>query len=238
MRYFFLLFFMTFLMNGCSQDEAKHATLMTGSYPATRYKAHANTPKSNPTDEQIRLIKAQTDAKARLAEIEARKAERLKKLETQRAETVARLEAEQNQKVKALELEQTRSTNAANTQIAASKSQADIAIEKERQTHALVRQKEQIGFYKQLLIAGIVLLLLLMLLLYFLYRHRQNLKLKLHEETLRHQSYLEASRHHHAKITKVLEIIADDGTDKALKKELTMLLKESGENPTILLENK
>ncbi len=239
--YFVILLVSLMGLSGCSSGTDTAGEVMRikhRSLPATRYPAHPTAPVPNRTDEQIRLIKARTDAKARLAQIEAHKAERLKKLEIQRAETVARLKAEKARKIKALELEQIRNTNTANTQIAAAKAQTDLAIEKERQTHALARQKEQIGFYRQILIAGIILVLLLMLLLYLLYRHRQNLKLKLHEETLRHQSYLEASRQHHAKITKVLEIIADEGTDKAVKKELTKLLKESEENPTILLEHK
>jgi hypothetical protein len=233
-----LVFITMVFIVSCSTDDARQATLMPGAKPATRYHLNTGTSKPNPTDEQIRLIKAQTDAKARLAEIEARKAERLKKLETQRAMTVAQLEAEKTQKVKALELEQTKNTNTAQTQIATTKAQTDVAIEKERQSTAVVRQKEQLGFYRQLTIAAVIIILLLMLLAYFLYRHRQNLKLKIHEDGLRHQAYLEASRQHHEKVTKMLEIIADESTDKGLKKELTRLLKDTEEKPSVLLEHK
>jgi hypothetical protein len=222
-----LVFITMVFIVSCSTDDARQATLMPGAKPATRYHLNTGTQKPNPTDAQIRLIKAQTAAKARLAEIEARKAERLKKLETQRAMTVAQLEAEKTQKVKALELEQTKNTNTAQTQIATTKAQTDVAIE-----------KEQLGFYRQLTIAAVIVILLLMLLAYFLYRHRQSLKLKIHEDGLRHQAYLEASRQHHEKVTKMLEIIADESTDKGLKKELTRLLKDTEEKPSVLLEHK
>ena len=222
------------LLSGCnSTDTPKKATLMPGAKPATRYRIHAATPAANPTDEQIRLLKAQTEAKARLAEIEARKAERLKQLEARRAETVARLEAEKEQKIKALELQQTQSNNSANTQIAKARAQTDLAIEKERQARESARQKEQIAFNRQLLIAAITVILLLMLLFYLLYRHRHNVKLKLHEEELRHKAYLEASRQHHEKVTKVLDILADEGTDKHVKKELTKLLSNNDLPPQL-----
>ena len=220
-----------FGLAGCGQnDPTAKATLMPGARPATRYRTHTAT---NPTDEQIRLLKAQTEAKARLAEIEARKAERLRQLETRRAETVARLEAEKQQKLKALELRQIENTNAANTQIAKARAQTDLAIEKERQARESARQKEQIAFERQLLIATVTVALLLMLLLYLLYRHRHNVKLKLQEEELRHKAYLEASRQHHEKVTKVLDILADEKTDKHVKKELTKLLGNSDLPPQL-----
>ena len=235
----FLILFSTgiaLFLTACGTDNTQHATLLPGTKPALRYNAHSATPKSNPTDEQIRLLKAQTDAKARLAEIEARKAERLKKLETERAITAAKIQAETTQTVKNLELKQAQSTNAANTQIAAAKAQADIATEKERQKTAIARQHEEIAFYRQLLIAGAILLFLFMLLIYLLYRHRQSLKLKLHEDQLRQQAWLESSRQHHEKVTKLLEIIADEGIDKSVKKELTKLLKDQEQGAVKLIE--
>jgi len=231
MKYLAPVFFLIFGLSGCGNDEAQHATRMPGTKPAIRYSAHRPQPPANPTDEQIRLLKAQTEAKARLAEIEARKAERLKKLEAQRAMTVARIESEKAGKLKQLEVEQSRSTNTARAQIAQARAAAEIVREQERQKTALARQKESIAFYQQMLIAGVIVLLLLMLLVYLLYRHRQSLKAKLHDDQLRHQAHLEVSRQHHEKVTKLLEIIADEGTDKNLRKELTRLLKEQGEGP-------
>ena len=238
MKYLLSFFISALIISGCQNDPQQHAALMPGTKPAVRYNPHGDTQTLNPTDEQIRLLKAQTDAKARLAEIEARKAERLKKLEAQRAMTVARIESEKAGKLKRLEVEQTKNTNAAQAQMAQAKASADIVREKERQKTALVRQKETIAFYRQLLIAGVIILFLLMLLIYLLYRHRQSLKAKLHDDQLRHQAYLEANRHHHEKVTKLLEIIADEGTDKNLRKELTKLLKEQGGEMPKLIEGR
>jgi len=220
-------------LTGCGQDNhPAAATLMPGAKPATRYRVQ-KAATANPTDEQIRLLKAQTEAKARLAEIEARKAERLRQLETQKAEAVARLEAEKQQKLKALELQKVQSTNTANTRIAKARAQTDLAIEKERQARETARLKEQIAFDRQLLIGGIAVVLLLMLLLYLLYRHRKAHQRDLHEKELHHRAWLEASRQHHEKVTKVLEILADEGTDKHVKKELTKLLSSNDLPPQL-----
>jgi hypothetical protein len=220
---------------GCNTNDAHKATLMPGAKPATRYRVHTQAP--NPADEQIRLLKAQTDAKARLAEIEARKAERLKQLEAQQAATLARLEAEKTQKVKALEAQTQQQTAQAQAEVAQTQARTQLAIEKERQNAAILHQKEKVALYRQIAIAASILLILLMGLIYLLYRHRQTLKLKLHEEELRHRSYLEASRQHHEQVTKILEIVADEGADKGLRKELTKLLNARNNYDTVLLEN-
>jgi len=235
MKHLLALSVLLFLV-GCNTDDAHKATLMPGAKPATRYRVHhAKTP--NPADEQIRLLKAQTDAKARLAEIEARKAERLKQLEAQQAATLARLEAEKTQKVKALEAQTQQQTAQAQAEVAQTQARTQLAIEKERQNAAILHQKEQVALYRQIAIVASILLILLMGLIYLLYRHRQTLKLKLHEEELRHRAYLEASRQHHEQVTKILEIVADEGADKGLRKELTKLLNTRNNYDTVLLEN-
>ncbi len=238
MRNYLILFLAGFslFLTACGTDNTQQATLLSGTKPALRYNAHQLPPQANPTDERIRLLKAQTDAKARLAEIEAHKAEQIKKLEAERAITAAKIQAQTAQTVKNLELQQAQSTNTANTQIASTKAQAEIATEKERQKTAIARQHEEIAFYRQLLIAGAILLFLFMLLIYLLYRHRQSLKLKLHEDQLRQQAYLEASRQHHEKVTKLLDIIADEGVDKGVKKELTKVLKDQDTGAVKLLD--
>ncbi len=227
-----------FLFTACSTDGAEQARLMDNVKPPLRFNPHQNTKKISDIDEKIRLLKAQTDAKARLAEIELKKEERLKELETKKATMLAKLESEKTKTVKQLELQQAQSTNAAKTKMAETRAQADLAIEKEKQTNLLSAQKEDLAFYRQLTIAGVVLVLLLMLFVYLLYRHKQSIKFKLQEEKLKHEAYLLESKNHHERVTKLLDIIASDNTDKNIKKELTKLLKDQGEKPAILLESK
>ena len=218
--YLFILVGIPLLFFGCHEENANKAHLISSTNPVLH-----TTRQPSPTDEKIRLLQAQTEAKAKLAKIEA-----------QRDIETAKIKAKTEQTIKEIELKQTQSTNAANTQIASTNAKVTIATEKERQKAALVQQHEKIAFYRLLLIVGAILLLMLLVFIYFLYKQRQNLKLKIHEEDLRHRAYLEASRQSHEKVTKVLDIIAREDIDKGVKKELTRLLKEQEKGTMQLLE--
>jgi len=170
----------------------------------------------NPTDEKIRLIKAETEAKARLAEIELKKAERLRQIDAQKATELSKLEAEKTKQLKKIELEQTLSTNNTNSQIAATKAKADIQL-----------QQKKIIFYRELMYATVVIVILVLVFAYLIYRRKQTLKLKMHEEELKHQAYLAASQQHHEQVNKILNIITNEHTEKAVKKELTKLLAQN-----------
>jgi C4-dicarboxylate-specific signal transduction histidine kinase len=219
---------------GCSAEHGDQARLINGTNPPLRYNPRTHTAKPKQTQEQIKLIRAQAEAKARLAQIESQKAAKLKEIEARKATEIARLESQKAQKVKELELKQTLDTNKANTKMVSTRAQSDIDIEKAKQANLLAKQKQDLLFYRQLTVVIVVFLLLLMVFLYLLYHRRHHLKLKLHEEELRHQAYLHESKQHHERVTKMLEIIAHENTDKNLKKELTKLLKEQGEKPALL----
>ncbi len=226
------------IFNACGSDEASKATLMKNTNPPLRYNPRTHTKTPSKIEENIKLLNAQTQAKASLARIEAQKAAKLKEIEAQKATQIARLEAQKAQKIKELELQKALSSNESKSKIAALQAKAQITIEKEKQANLLAKQKADLAFYRQLTAVIVVLLLVLMVFLYLLYRHRQNLKLKLHEEELRHQAYLQESRQHHERVTKMLEIIAHESTDKNLKKELTKLLKNADEKPIALPQTK
>ena len=89
-----------------------------------------------------------------------------------------------------------------------------------------------------LLVVGTVLILLILTLLLWIHRKNKAQEAKMHEETLRHEEFMQASQQHHEKITKMLDIVVDEKTDKNVKKELVKLLKEQGGTPALLLENK
>ena len=77
--------------------------------------------------------------------------------------------------------------------------------------------------------------MLLVLLGYSIHRRNQALKQTLHEDKLRHEAYMLTSQQQHERIQKTLEILADESTDKHLKKELVKLLKEQRtEQPKLL----
>jgi len=167
-------------------------------------------------------------------------------MEAAHQEKLATIAAQKEMTLKKLEVEQRKASEQAREKIAASENQrqilieqerqkAAILIEKEKQQTATILQKENATLYRQYLIAGIALFMMLMLFIYAIHHRNQKLKLKLHEEELRHRAYMQASKQHHERVNKTLEILANENTDKNLKKELVKLLKDQGgEQPKLL----
>ena len=163
--------------------------------------------------------------------------------------TLAKIEAEKVQQLKSLELEQSK----VKAQEAAALQESKLAYEKELQSMKLEQEKaltmaqekrllsnqdNQNRFYQTVLIVGTLLVLLVLLLLLWIHRKNKAQEAKMHEETLRHEEFMQASQQHHEKITKMLDIVVDEKTDKNVKKELVKLLKEQGGEAPALLENK
>ncbi len=222
MRITHILFILTsFLILGCgnSSSDAKRPYLM-GSNPQ---QTQASKPLSK-SEEKIALTVMEAAHQEKLATIAANKATTLKKLEVEknRANTESRekIIASENQRKILIEQE---------------RQKAAILIEKEKQQATVLLEKERAGLYQQYLIAAIIIFLILMLLIYLIHRRNQSLKLKLHEDELRHKEYMQASKQHHERVNKTLEILANESTDKNLKKELVKLLKDQGgEQPKLL----
>ncbi len=156
-------------------------------------------------------------------------------MQAKHQETLSSIAAQKETTLKQLELEKSKSADQTRQAIIASENQRKIAIEKERQRSEIILEKEHSALYQQYLIAGVILFILLIGLIYLIHRRNQHLKLKLHEDELRHKEYMLSSRQHHERINKTLEILADQSTDKALKKELVKLLKDQREEQVKLL---
>jgi preprotein translocase subunit SecG len=162
---------------------------------------------------------------------------------------LAKIESEKLQQLKTLELEQTK----LQAQEAAKLQESKLAYEKEMQGMKLAQEKELTMLQEQRLLSSqgdqnrmyqiviiVSALLVLLILLLWLWIHKKNKahEAKMHEASLRHEEFMQASQQHHEKVTKMLEIVVDEKTDKNIKKELVKLLKEQGEDPVLLLEDK
>ena len=216
-----LLILIALTLSGCNNSpaEGKRPYLMQTT-PPTKSTA---TPITQ-SEEKIALTAMEAAHQEKLASIKAQKEMTLKKLELER-EKIAQ---ETKQKI-SLSENQTQQT------ISITQSQAKQVIEKERQKSAILIEQERSTLYQQYLTAAVILFLVLMIMLYAMHRKKHALKLKLHEEELRHKEYMQASKQHHERVSKTLEILASESTDKHLKKELVKLLKDQGgEQPKLL----
>jgi len=163
--------------------------------------------------------------------------------------TLAKIEAEKQQQLKTLELEQSK----LQAEEAVKLQESKLAYEKELQSMKLAQEKaltmvqeerllanqgSQNSLYQTMMIVATVLILLVLLLLFWMHKKNKAHEARMHEESLRHEEFMQASQQHHEKITKMLEIVVDEKTDKSVKKELVKLLKEQGGTPPLLLEDK
>jgi len=159
-------------------------------------------------------------------------------MEAKHQETLASIAAQKETRLQQLALEKRKSEDQTRERINASENQRRITIEKERQQAAIMLEKERSTLYQQYLIATVIVFILLTLLGYFIYQRHQALKLKLHEDELRHKELMLASQQHHERINKTLEILASEKTDKQLKKELVRLLKDQNSTQPKLLNQR
>lgn len=224
-RYLFLVMVLVMLY-GCEQDNVSKARLMED--PTKKEEVLASDGKKNQ---------------------EANETLELQKLVGANQIALAKIESEKLQQLKTLELEQTK----LQAHEAAKLQESKLAYEKELQGMKFAQEKEltliqekrllsnqgnQNRLYQIVIIVSTLLVLLGLLLLLWMHKKNKAHEAKIHGDSLRHEAFMQASQQHHEKITKMLEIVVDEKTDKNVKKELVKLLKEQGEGPVLLLEDK
>jgi len=159
----------------------------------------------------------------------------LSAMRAEHQEKLASIAAEKEKRLKELELEKSKVTSQSRQKIIESENRRKISIEKEKQKASILIEEGRAALYQQYLITAVIIFIALILMLYLIHRRNQTLKLKLHEDELRHKEYMQASKQHHERVNKTLEILANESTDKNLKKELVKLLKDQGaEQPKLL----
>ena len=157
--------------------------------------------------------------------IEAKEKVTIKNLDVAHLEKMATIEAEKDKSLKRIELEKIKYENQTKKEIRISELSSSATIEKEKQKYDVKIAIEEMKLHKQYLLASMVALLVVLLLIFLLHRRNSKLKIKLHEDKLNHEAKMQESRHYHEKVTKTLDLLADEKTGKALKKELIVMLK-------------
>lgn len=202
-----------FLIIGCGEDsDIQKAALLGGYQKESQGLSSVPTKQEVSKNEKIVLEEMKYQNKLDLAKIEAEKAKALEHIGLEKSK---------------LELSARQEINALSQQV-----QKEIALAKEQQIAAT--KDKDIAFYQ--IIMGVIAVLILfgMALFLWVYRKNRNDKLRMHEEKLKHEAFMQASRQQHEKVSKILEIVVDEKTDKTVKKELVKLLKEQGEPPALL----
>ncbi len=210
------------LLSGCNQDPKDVKILNPYNQVPTGYSSDApkiKTPRTEEREDQILLAKMKSQEALEIAKIEAQSNAEIKRIEAQLLQL--RIEAEKEAKLN----EQKTKKDISTVQYQTQKDIADSS-----QKVALQTQEKDLYLYR--IIIGVVTLLVLIIafLIYLSNRKNKAIELKIQEEKIKHEQYMQASEQHHEKATKMLDIIANEDSDKHVKKELIRILRYQDQN--------
>ncbi len=229
MRKFSLLFIglVVLFFAGCNQEQTDSVKMINDTYHKvpTGYSSEAQKFKTPREDKENELLLANMKKQEaiEIAQIEAKSSTEIKRIETEAfrakivAEKEAKLNAQQTQK-----------------EISAVQYQTQKDIANSNQKVTLQTQEKDLYLYRIIIGVVTLLVLLILLLLYLAHRKNKAVELKIEEDKLKHEQYMQSSNQYHEKTNKMLEIIADKNSDKHVKKELIRILRYQDQNQALI----
>jgi len=161
------------------------------------------------------------------------------KIKAQENLDLAKIKAETAQKVKSIEVEALKSKALVDKDVATHKHKIEKEIASSNQQIILKTQAKDIYLYK--IITGVIgfIVLIGILVLYLINRENRIVQVKLEEDRLKHEEFIQANNQYHEKSNKILDIIADKNSDDIIKQELVKILgyQEQNSNQTLLAQS-
>ena len=180
--------------------------------------------KENSSSQKERLAKMEDETKVKLAQMNLENAEKLEKIKAQKEQKIKELELE---KAKEIEEQKTKQKIIeANNSLELAKINSKTVVE--------VKEKET-NMYK---VFAIILLFIVFIWLVIRYLHgvsKRRHEALIKEQELNYEAYVTESKLKHENISKMLEIISDEKSDPAVKKEISKILTHNKNN---LIEHK
>ncbi len=175
--------------------------------------------KQNSTTQKAKLAKIEDDTKVKLAQMNLKEQEKL-----------AQIKAEKEQKIKELELAKAKEVEAQKTKQKIIEANNSLELAKiNSQTVVAVKAKE-VNLYK---VFAIILLFIVFIWLIIRYLHgvsKRKHEALIKEQELNYEAYVTESKLKHENISKMLEIISDEKSDPAIKKEISKILTHNKNN--------
>jgi hypothetical protein len=224
---FIAVFVLTF--TACNQEQTKSVKMVNDPYHQVPTGYTTDAPKlkaarGESREAELELAKMKKEEKLELAKIEAQTQAELKRIEaeSQKAQALAQKEAQI--------YEQNTKKEISTTQYRTEKEIADST-----QETTLLTQERDIYLYRIMIAVATLIVIIALLVFYLMHRKNKAVELKLQEDKMKHEEFMQASSQYHEKTSKMLEIIADESTDKQLKKELVRILRYQDQNQNQLL---
>ena len=197
-----------FMLVGCGKNSVEETKKLNSNNPLLKVKKSA----------------LNVSQKERLLELNNTHILKIEELKVKKELNLANIVAQKEQKLKELELQK-----------AQVESNKIITVAKINSSKELKLKEQDSSLYKVVSIIVALILIIFAILKYLstLSKRRQELELK--ERELQHQAYIEDIKSKHQHISKMLDIISDEKSDKEIKKSMTKLLERGKGN---ILEHK
>ena len=223
-----ILALIPFIFIGCNQEGVEKTKLLNSNNPYLKVKPQT----LNSKFEQNSNTKANDISKEKEIELTNAHTIKLEELKVKKEEALAKISAQKEQKLKEIEAKTKQELSKNRLKEAQIEQNRTITIAQIEAKNQLKVKKEESNLYKILgvLFALVIIFGIIFKFLNSLAKRRHEVLLK--EKELEHQAYLQDMKAKHEHISKMLEIISDENSDKEIKKSLTKLL-EGGKNNLI-----
>jgi len=204
---------------GCNKDSIEETKRLNSNNPYIKVKTD-----TQKVTQQEKMLKLKNTHDMKLEELKSKEAQNIAKLNAQKEQKLKEMELKSKEELAKVELQKAKLESNKSITI------ANIEAKKE------IKVKEEESSFKKIAIVIIGLIILLLAILKYLHslskrRHEANLK----EKELQHEAYMQDIKSKHEHISKMLDIISDEKSDKEIKKSMTKLLERGKSN---ILEHK
>ncbi len=204
---------------GCNKESVEETKRLNSNNPYIKVKKD-----EQKVTQQEKILKLNNSHDIKLEELKAKEAKELAKLNAQKEQKLKEMELKSKEKLANLDLQKAKVDSNKSITIAQIEAKKELKI------------KEEESSFKKVAIVIIGLILIFLAILKYLSslaKRRQEVELK--EKELQHEAYMQDIKAKHEHISKMLDIISDEKSDKEIKKSMTKLLERGKSN---LIEHK
>ena len=239
MRKLFFMVAIALTFIGCNKDSIEETKRLNQSKISQKHSKQElkKEVKQEPTKESqtTQILKLDYQNRLDLQKAKHQKEQELAKLQAQKEMQIAQINATKEQKLKELEAQIVKTKSEAQKRQKELEANRSITVAKIESSTAIETTKSKTTLYRNIAIIAAIIVVLWLIFYYLNKASKRRHEAHLKEQELNHKAYMEETKLKHQNISKMLEIIGDEKSDKEIKKEMTKLLSY---NKNSILEHK
>jgi len=211
------------IFGACDNQDIKKTKILNDAPLVTAKVAKKEIKKDMPTKEE------------RLKKLSYKKEIELTKIKLKNQENIAALKAKKEEKLKELELQKAKEIELQKTKQKAIEANNSLELAKIKSKTVIEVKEKETALYKLIAIVVLIIAFIWLVIKYLQGVAKRKHEAYLKEQELQFQAHIQESKLKHENISKMLDIIKDEKSDPAIKKEMAKLLTH---NKNILINNK